>query len=358
MALNPNIKDPVTPTASAPHLEALQQAWQEWRDDPIPSRFSVLGQKLAGLMETALQDAKRVGRSHLVLSTRIPRLPQPYVLKIKFEENGRRLVVGNKWISDFDEVVNTYYDNLLKKWKKKPELKITSAAYIRMGICQCAFIMERRRKNKAKWEESSEIDPDVEKIQQPEKSQSDHFSQNIRNRIWFYPVSEKDQLTGSTLGTPGLSIRYLYTDLRIHSGATTTDVASELGIHSSRLTAVRQELADLFPVISPKTWLPLGDFLPLEFSPEIMRRMDLIGVQRRFSLVRRAIGSQMQQRILFSKTILWEAYILARSFRYPEHDAKEEEPELHPDISKFLRQWSLKTDLSEKRCLILDITQK
>jgi len=344
-------------------LEALHQAWQEWRSDSTPNRFTVLEGKLAGLMEAALQESKRIG-PYMILSTRIARLPQPYVLKIKFDENGRRLVVGNKWISDFDEVVNTYYYSFLGRWAKKPEIKINSAAYVRMGICLCAFSMERKRKNEANREESLDEDrgadgkPIEEEIQPSESSTLNPIFRKTLNRIWFYPLSATDQLPGSTPGVPGLSIRYLYTDLRIQSGVTTTDIASELEIHSSRLTTVRQELSDLFPMVSPKTWLPLGDFLPLVFSPEIMQRMDLIGLHSRFSLVRRPLDLQMQQRILFFKTILLEAYALARSFRYPDHDTMTQEPELQPDISEFRRRWSLVTEISEKRCLVLDITQK
>ncbi len=365
MAIYPDSKVVVTPATDIESpLEAFGKALEEWRAAPTPDGFDAIKENLAMLVAVSLEEAKGSGNV-IHLSARIPGYPNPYVLKIKTTEDGRRAVLGNRWLTDFDEVMHTYYLTLLERLEKNPNFQITSYAYLRMGLCQRAFSLERRIKTIASREKFLEDDPMMETKGSASQNENqkgispDPFFQKLLFQIWFYPCIEMKKIPEGFADAPGLSLRYLYTILRIQSGATTSDVSKELGVHSSRLTAVKQELVDLLPMVSKKIWLPLGsDFFPLEFSDELMHRMDLIGVNRRYGLLRKPLGSRMRGRILFSKIILWEAFSLARSLRYPGLETGLYCSDNFKELNEFTARWSLVTNISKTKCLIQDISQQ
>ncbi len=93
---------------------------------------------------------------------------------------------------------------------------------------------------------------------------------------------------------------------------TCKQVAEELTVHPSRVTALGRELPDLFSQL-PRGLLPLGDFCPIGVTPEVRQRLRLGKAGEGWDLKRRLVGQGLQT-IQSQKRVLWEAYRISRAY--------------------------------------------
>ena len=306
-------------------LQSLDQAWSIWRKHPDGANFHSLAADLAHLVETVVAEARQYG-SIAVFTAPLPMTNEKVRITVHFTRWGRGVIERHDYIRDFDDVVQDFQLHTLERYLRTPGFCIRNTAFVRMGLALRAYSMERTarremlRRRQFDSVESPGIIMDRELHHMPDDmtvGMQDQFLQ-VLEEIWFHPVSRTGRsILRAPVETPGLSLRYLYVVLRIHSGVLLQKIGHELGIHSSRLTALKSELTDLVPALAG-SWLPLGDFLPLSFARKALESLDLVGIHTRFSLLRQVRDADIRRKIQKRKRILWEAFLWARDYMmYP-----------------------------------------
>jgi hypothetical protein len=336
MTSNPPIED---------LLKAIDEMWRFWRNAPDGSRYQALTRQLGLFVQAVVQDATQNGWTKLTS-------PITGVGKVAIHvvvTDGRRRIINHHHVTDFDEVVGEYLMTLCKKYLKFPDIQhVRSAAYIRMGIVQKAYTLERSLKNLREKEtltneldapffqtgvaekKSSKIDadeplksddsgyswqgevgPDVSAVAVIEELEDNRIFERLKT-LWFYPYSDHAAAERFPKSFSGLSLRYVYVDLRYQAGVSLTEIAGELNVHSSRLTELKKEYTQLFPGIESKVWLNLEkDFKPIRVEDQMLHRMNLKGVHSRYSLLRIIDDQRIREKILRSKRILWRLFRFA-----------------------------------------------
>ena len=276
---------------------AIDKAWKYWRNMPDGRRYHALTHQLGIFVQAVVQDAIKEGKA--TLTATIPHVGRVFITVV--ESQGRKIIANHSHVIDFDEVVNDYLTYLCKRYILKPDTQhVKSPAYIRMGIVMRAYTLERQLKN-IRYRETTKDEPDA--LPMMEKH---HPDLNRLKTLWFYPYGEGSATKILSRSFQGLSLRYLYTVLRYNAGVSLSATAAELGIHSSRLTAVKKEYACLFPDIQSGAWLNFPmDYNPIRVEDPMLFKLDLKGVHRRYSLLKFTDDRRVQQKILLSKHILW-----------------------------------------------------
>lgn len=337
--------------------KAIDEAWNFWRMSPDGSRYHALTRQLGLFVQAVVQHAIKDGKA--MLTTPIPNVGKVSISMVVV--NGRSIITNLSHVKDFDEVVNDYLMWLCKRYLEKPDTQhVQSPAYIRMGIVMRAYSMERQLNNLRKREMLT-TDPSAPIIQSGREgvstteatrllardAQTDilvsgsqtpndlrywspdygevSFSNDIRaaeleddgffNRLkvlWFYPYLDFRTTVHLPKSFQGLSLRYVYVALRYNAGFSLSEIAKELDIHSSRLTALKKEYSRLFPNIRSDVWLNLKkDFKPICVEESMLCRMNLKGVHNRYSLLKVIDDKWVRTDILRSKRIFWQLFRLA-----------------------------------------------
>ena len=289
--------------AITPPQTLIDQAWISWRSVPDGNRYQTLTRQLGIFVQDVVREALVTGKA--VLSATIPHVGRVFITII--ESNERRTITNHTHITDFDEVVNDYLTWLCRRYLLKPDTQhVQSAAYIRMGIVMQAYTLERREKNK-KQQEIRTNNP-VEKLPEKEKT----FTPDRLKILWFYPYGDNPIPDRLHPFFQGLSLRYIYVALRYNAGASLSEIAQELGIHASRVTAVKKEYARLFPEIHSSAWLKINmDYKPIYVEDPMMYKLNLKGCHHRYSLIKTTDDKRLQRKILKSKQILWQTFTFA-----------------------------------------------
>lgn len=298
-------------------LEPLDQAWDTWKGHPDGANFRNLARELALLTEAVIANA-RGGGPIATFSAPLPVAQERIRITVHFKPNGQRVIEQHRHVRDFDDVVQEFQLHTLERFLRNPNFRIKDEAFIRIGLALRAYSMERAVRREALRSLPSDspgaIGVDEERTS-PRASATlemgpDEQFVEILEEIWFHP-SHRPARSPLVQDAPGLSLRYLYTTLRVHSGVRLQEIGQELGIHASRLTALKKELNDLLPSFTAE-WLPMGDFLPLNYSREVLESLDLISARSRFSLIRDLLDHKAHGQIQRHKRVLWEAYLWAR----------------------------------------------
>ena len=299
-------------------LEALDRAWKRWKDHPDGANFSHMARELSLLIVAVIENAQR-GNVTLTFSAPLPLSKERTRITVHFLRNGQRIIEHHCFVRDFNDVVQDFQLHTLERYLRNPDFRITDPAFIRMGLALRAYSMERSMKreylrrvesqaNESEWEDRS-----IFPVDDGECYNEDLFLETLRD-IWFHPFSFESN--GRLVKySSGLSLRYLYVTLRVHSDASLQDIGRELNIHPSNFTYLKKELKDILTTSSFKEWLPLGNFTPIKVSRQVREQLDIIGVHSRFGLIRQTMDEGIQRKILKRKKALWGVYSWARDHR-------------------------------------------
>ena len=326
--------------------EALNAAWTAWREVPDGSRYRALTLQLGLFIDAVIQDNLSKGSA---FTARIPGLNHEVRIRVSVKDE-RRIIITHHYVTDLDELVGEYFVGLCEKYLKFPDIQhVRSAAYIRMGITQKAYTLERKMKT-LRVKEIPASDPHVFAIAEktrkrkisfvssdddlvnPEDSPeiaTDYGDMNVESgfpadesedspvferleTLWFYPYMENAVSKRLPPSFKGLSLRYIYVVLRYHSGAALGEIAKELNITQGRLTELKKEYNLLFPQIHSDAWLNLEvDFKQIRLKDPVLYKMNLKGVHRRYSLLKYSNDPYINKTILRSKRIFWRLFQLA-----------------------------------------------
>jgi hypothetical protein len=277
--------------------QVVDQAWKSWRNLPDGPGYQALTRQVGLFVHAVVQDAIKGGRA--LLSSPIPHVGRVSITVI--ESGGRRTIMNHCHVTDFDEVVNDYLAWLCERYLLKPGTRhIQSPAYIRMGIVMRAYTLERRLRN-TRQRESATQEPDA--FSMAEKFPGDLY---YLKTLWFHPYGSDDASATLPGSFQGLSLRYLYTAMRYNAGVSLSETATELGIHPSRLTAVKKEYSRLFSDPPSDAWLAFPmDYIPVGVTDPMLSKLNLKGVHQRYSLIKTTADNRIRQKILRSKHILW-----------------------------------------------------
>jgi hypothetical protein len=314
------VSDPL----SLDSLELLQQAVQAWRDHPDGANFQEIARELQGVVEVTIA-AARGGRKQAVLLAPMPGSTTPLRLQVSFFTDGSRVIKAHQHVRNFDDVVQDFLLRTLERFLENPSFNIRHPAYIRMGLVWCAYALERSASREAqrnkKFGEGMDTGPGPDSDREAGSFggswlkaalfQEDFL--DVLCAIWFHPCPHHP-LHLLPAEAPALSLRYLYGSIRFHSGTPLQAIAKELGVHGSRLSAVKRELQMLVGSKDAGEWLPLGDFMPFRCAQPVLEQIDLIGAHVRYSYCRSTRETAIFQRIQRHKLILWEAYLHARQW--------------------------------------------
>lgn len=324
-------------------LKAIDEAWACWRDLPDGSRYQELTRQLGLFVQAVVQEATQDGGAKLTSP-----ITGVGMVTIHIEVTaGRRRIVNHRHVKDFDEVVGEYLIMLCNKYIKFQDIQhVRSAAYVRMGIVQKAYTLERSLKNLRNKEllsnlqddpfnqtrevENVSFKPGTDKLLKSDDPRPDYNTAEVIEELeddlifkrletlWFFPyfdhTPDLDHAPAALFpeSFSGLSLRYIYVDLRYNAGVSLTEISGELNVHSSRLTELKKEYTLLFPGIASKAWLNLEkDFKPIRVEDQMLHKMDLKGVHSRYSLMRIIDDQRIKEKVLRSKRILWRLFRFA-----------------------------------------------
>ena len=285
-------------TPSIPALQAgIIRTWKKWRKVPDGNHFKILTRQVGIFVHAVVQDALKEGTT--TLTSPIPHVGRVAITVAVFR--GKSTIVNHSHVTDFNEVVNDYLTWLCNKYLLKPDTQhVQSPAYIRMGIVMRAYSMERGLKNTLQKEQLN-----AEAVMRPSPENEIPDTRRLKT-LWFYPCNDETDPVALPRSFQGLSLRYLYVALRHNAGARLTDIAAELDIHSSRLTALKKEYTRLFPEINSGAWLYfVMDYKPVRMQDTLLHKLNLKGVHRRYSLLKSIDDKRIQMDILRSKYLLW-----------------------------------------------------
>jgi len=282
---------------------SLDQAWKSWRSVPDGNRYQVLTRQLGIFVQEIVREALVDGKA--LLTTTIPHVGRVFITVV--ESNGRRTITNHTHVTDFDEVVNDYLTWICRRYLQKSDTQhVQSPAYIRMGIVMRAYTLERKEKNK-KQREVINDNPAGELIRKEKGSTHDRLK-----TLWFYPHGEAPIPDLLPPSFQGLSLRYIYVALRHNAGTSLSEIARELDIHASRVTAVKKEYTRLFPHIHSSAWMKIDiDYKPICVEESMMHKLNLKGCHHRYSLIITTDDRRAKHNILKCKQILWQAFTFA-----------------------------------------------
>jgi len=282
---------------------SLDQAWESWRSVPDGYRYQVLTRQLGIFVQEIVREALIDGKA--MLTTTIPHVGRVFITVV--ESNGRRAITNHTHITDFDEVVNDYLTWLCRRYLQKPDTQhVQSPAYIRMGIVMRAYTLERKEKNK-NHQEIMNDNSAGELFGREKGSTYDRLK-----TLWFYPHGEAHIPNLLPPSFQGLSLRYIYVALRHNAGTSLSEIARELDVHASRVTAVKKEYTRLFPNIHSSAWMKIDtDYKPICVEEPMMHKLNLKGCHHRYSLIITTDDRRTKQKILQCKHTLWQAFTFA-----------------------------------------------
>lgn len=243
-----------------------------------------MAEALAALVDAVVDEAMNAGR----LSGRAPGGGDAWHLRVR-KANGQLFFVDHSQIS-VQDLSQELMARILERYLSDSGFQIETPAYIATGL---VLLARTELRAMARFEELGDRPTEV--------AEDDELDLDLIRACWFHVPGGSANFSADA---PALSLRFLYTSLRIAGGATPADVSRELGLHRSRITALKSELADLIPAAQSGGFLPLPPCRSVTFGQEALHELGI--ARQNPGLVRRP-GWLQTSGIADRKAVLWRA---------------------------------------------------